>query len=231
MSSDMFAALSAPFPADAVQWRPGSFTKDKTKAKALAYIDQRDVIDRLNEVCGAFGWRCRNIPMHNGTTCCEILIKDPDTGEWVEKSGGAGATGDVDNEEQREMAEKGGYSDALKRAGVLWGIGRYLYDISAPWVALNQWKQIEPDEMPKLRALLERNKAQPVSAFAARKTGEFPRLEAALRKCVSLDQLGTLWKAEQSVIAALPKSWQSKLTEEKDRIKALLSTQQLEAAE
>ncbi|QFG00375.1 hypothetical protein PB01_17065 [Psychrobacillus glaciei] len=33
---------------------------------------------------------------------------------------------------------KGGYSNALKRVGAKWGIGRYLYGLNSFWVPLNQ---------------------------------------------------------------------------------------------
>lgn len=122
-----FAALSAPFPPDRVSWRVGPTTKDKSKGMALAYIDARDVMWRLDTVCGPGGWQCRY--PHVGTkTVCAIGIKAGD--EWVWKEDGAG---DTDNE-----AEKGALSDAFKRAAVRFGIGRYLYDVDSPWVAIEQ---------------------------------------------------------------------------------------------
>jgi hypothetical protein len=146
----VFQSLQEPFAADVVHWRVGSVTKDKSKGMALAYIDARDVMERLDAVCGPDGWQCEYTPMPNGTTCCRIGIRV--SGEWVWKSNGAGAT-DFEG-------EKGGYSDAFKRAAVLWGIGRYLYDMPAPWVKIDQFKQIEKSELPSLRALLERNGQQ-----------------------------------------------------------------------
>jgi hypothetical protein len=119
------SALSAPFPPDKISWRVGSTNKDKTKGMALAYIDARDVMDRLDEVCGPAGWQC-SYPHANGKTVCSIGIKIGD--EWVWKANGAGDT-DIE-------AEKGALSDAFKRAAVCWGIGRYLYDMDSPWVAI-----------------------------------------------------------------------------------------------
>ena len=49
---DIFQRLSAPFPPDRVSWRIGSTTKDKTRGMALAYIDARDVMERLDNVVG-----------------------------------------------------------------------------------------------------------------------------------------------------------------------------------
>lgn len=143
-----FAALAAPFPPDAISWRVGSTTQDKSKGMALAYIDARDVMQRLDDVCGPAGWQC-TYPHANGKTVCSIAIKCGD--EWVSKSDGAGDT-DVEQ-------EKGALSDAFKRAAVRWGIGRYLYDIGSPWVELEQRGKthiIKASEQGKLRAALTR---------------------------------------------------------------------------
>lgn len=115
--------LAAHFPRDKVSWRAQTVTKNGDKALALAYIDARDVQDRLNDVCGPENWQNR-YPHVGGKTVCEIGIRIGE--EWVWKSDGAG---DSDVE-----AEKGALSDAFKRAAVKWGIGRYLYDLDSPWV-------------------------------------------------------------------------------------------------
>lgn len=128
MSID-FKKLFAEFPKDSISWRAQSLTHDATKALALAYIDARDVMDLLDEVCGPAGWQAR-YPHANGKTVCEIGIKCGD--EWIWKADGAG---DSDIE-----AEKGALSDAFKRAAVRWGIGRYLYNMGTPWVPCESYK-------------------------------------------------------------------------------------------
>ncbi|HEX6978283.1 MAG TPA: Rad52/Rad22 family DNA repair protein [Alphaproteobacteria bacterium] len=141
-------ALTAPFPADRVSWRVGSTTADRKRGMALAYIDARDVMDRLDEVCGPENWQCR-YPHANGKTVCELGIRIGD--EWIWKADGAG---DTDFE-----AEKGALSDAFKRAAVRWGIGRYLYDLEAPWVdieASGRSVRIAAHETAKLQDLLTR---------------------------------------------------------------------------
>ncbi len=138
-------ALAAPFPPERISWRVGSTTQDKKRGMALAYIDARDVADRLNEVCGAL-WQCR-YSHAEAKTICEIGVKIGD--EWIWRADGAG---DTDFE-----AEKGAISDAFKRAAVKWGVGRYLYDCEAPWVEIvsaGKSYRIADHEMPKLRALL-----------------------------------------------------------------------------
>lgn len=122
---DIYEMLSAPFDPSEVDWRVGPTTKDKSKGQALCYIDARTVMDRLDTVCGPAGWMNRYV-MEGTKTVCEIGIKCGD--EWVWKADGAG---DSDIE-----AEKGALSDAFKRAAVRWGIGRYLYNLKSPWVAL-----------------------------------------------------------------------------------------------
>lgn len=154
MSID-FVALAAPFPPDRVSWRVGTSNKKKrqretgdnfakaTKGQALAYLDARDVMERLDDVCGPAGWQNRYTHADK-KTICEIGIWFG--GEWVWKADGAG---DSDIE-----AEKGALSDAFKRAAVRWGIGRYLYDVPSPWVDLDEREQIKPEEHAKLRRLL-----------------------------------------------------------------------------
>lgn len=152
------ADLRKPFPPEKISWRVGPTTQDKKKGQALAYIDARDVMGRLDEVAGAH-WQCAYVPMPNGTCCCSIGIKIGD--EWVWRANGAINLTDSDKPDQKEMTEKGSYSDAFKRAAVLWGIGQYLYDIESPWVELDDKKRILKSEYPKLMALL---RGQPAPA-------------------------------------------------------------------
>lgn len=116
--------LASPFPKQSIHWRAQSVTKDGTKAMALAYLDARDVQDRLDLVCGPENWQCDYTETARGRIIGRIGIRIGD--EWVWKSDGAGDTA--------VEGEKGGISDAFKRAAVPWGIGRYLYRLSAPWV-------------------------------------------------------------------------------------------------
>jgi hypothetical protein len=144
--------LKAPFPADAISWRVGSTNKknwqqgQQRRGQPLAYLDARDVMARLDEVMGA-DWQCEYVAMPNGTCCCRIGLKID--GEWRWRSNGAGAT-DVE-------AEKGAYSDAFKRAAVLWGIGQYLYNVDAPWLTLDERWAIRDEDKSRLAALLTRN--------------------------------------------------------------------------
>ena len=127
--------LTEPFPAKSIHWRVGARTKDKTKGIALAYLDARDVMNRLDMVCSPENWQAR----YPRDGYCEIGIKVDN--EWVWKGNGAGET-DIEG-------EKGRYSDALKRCAVVWGVGRYLYYLPKVWVPLKNGQYIiTPPELP-----------------------------------------------------------------------------------
>lgn len=149
-----FDDLKKPFAPERISWRLGSTNGEKTKGMALAYIDARDVMGRLDEVCGLL-WQAEYVPMPNGTCCCRIGVKIGD--EWVWRSNGAMSLADSDKIDAKEMAEKGSYSDAFKRAAVLWGVGQYLYDLDSPWVEIEpagRSYKIKADQYAKLRAVL-----------------------------------------------------------------------------
>jgi len=120
---NMFDKLSRPFDPSQVSWRAQTMKADGSAAMALCYIDARDVMRRLDEVCGPAGWTDSYTETGKGRLICTISIKCGD--EWISKSDGAGDT-DVEG-------EKGAISDAFKRAAVKWGVGRYLYDMDAVW--------------------------------------------------------------------------------------------------
>ena len=139
-----------PFDPKEVKWRVGSTNAAKDRGLALAYIDARNVMDRLDEVVGPYGWQNKiTILEDDNRVLCSIGIKFTADNEWIWKTDGAGAT-DIEG-------EKGGISDAFKRAAVHWGIGRYLYALDSPWVALEKRGRsyaIAKSEMPRLAQLV-----------------------------------------------------------------------------
>jgi hypothetical protein len=144
MSKDTQATLlkqlKNPFDAKFVKWRVGATNADKTSGIALAYIDSREVMKRLDEVCGIGNWRDHLSPVDNGFIC-EIDIKID--GEWITRSNAAGYT--------HVEPVKGGASDAFKRAASTWGVGRYLYYLPNIWVAIKPYgKSYVLAEQPEL---------------------------------------------------------------------------------
>ena len=124
-----WSLLSAPFPAEDVEWKPGATTRDKKKGLAMAYITARAVQERLDEVFTPGGWRNEFREGPGGGVICRISFRNDD-GEWVWREDGADNT-DVE-------AVKGGLSNATKRAGAALGIGRYLYKLPQQWVRLDE---------------------------------------------------------------------------------------------
>jgi len=142
---DIFHVLSQPFNPSQVSWRVGSTNGEKTKGLALAYIDARDVMERLDAVVGPLNWQDR-YEVHGGKTICYLSIRIE--GEWITKADAAG--------DSAVEAEKGAISDAFKRAAVKFGIGRYLYNLDNVWVELEKGKFISkasqaelPSKLPK----------------------------------------------------------------------------------
>ena len=147
MQESITKQLKEPFNANVVHWRIGATNAKKlakelgkdikpweaTKGIALAYITARDVMKRLDEVCGD-NWQAE----YPFAGCCRIGIKID--GEWLWRSNGAGETA--------VEGEKGQYSDAFKRAAVLWGVGRYLYYLPNVWCDLVDGKIKNPPTVP-----------------------------------------------------------------------------------
>lgn len=123
MSTINFDLLKAPFPEKDIEWRIQSAGKSGGNiwARCLAYINNRAVMDRLDEVCGPENWQNDFKEHGKEGTVCGISIKIGD--EWVTKWDGA--------EDTKIEAVKGGISSAMKRAAVQWGIGRYLYNLES----------------------------------------------------------------------------------------------------
>lgn len=104
------------------KWRVQS--ANQYGASCVAYVDARDVQDLLDNVCGQDNWQVR-YSEHKGNLFASIGIRvDQNLGTdvedyWVWKE-------DCGTESNVEK-QKGEASDAFKRAGVMWGIGRFLY--------------------------------------------------------------------------------------------------------
>lgn len=127
---EIMKKLQEPFNPEDIEWRIGSTTKDKTRGLALAYVTNRAIQNRLDEVVGPFNWKNEYKEWKGNSQLCGISIWDDEKKEWITKWDGAS---DTDFE-----ATKGGLSDSMKRAAYQWGIGRYLYKLPAVWVPIKQ---------------------------------------------------------------------------------------------
>ena len=100
------------------------------KASCIPYIDARQVMDILDAVVGAENWQTKFENIDN-KLFCGIGIKFESA--WVWKYD----TGTESNIEK----EKGEVSDAIKRAGVQWGIGRFLYEMRSIYLDVAKYKE------------------------------------------------------------------------------------------
>ena len=135
MSENTYAAilagLSAAFPPEVIQWKPGATTRDKTRALALAYVDSREYIKRLNDVaCG--GWSDH---YETSTTGDRVIVVCSLTVAGVRR------TGDGECELGDKNAVTSASAQAFKRACVKHGLGAYLYDIEKVWADYDEGRK------------------------------------------------------------------------------------------
>jgi hypothetical protein len=152
LTNEVIAALSVPPPEKRISWKlQAGYKKDPqtnkpTRGLVVAYIDARDVQDRLDQVVGAENWsdaytvveiNPNRVSVECRLTVCGVTKSDVGTGT---KSG---------KDDPGDNLAKGAYSDALKRAAVKFGIGRFLYDLEKFYVDLDaDGKFAEPQLKP-----------------------------------------------------------------------------------
>jgi hypothetical protein len=117
--------LAAPFDPREVRFKPAVVSGNR--ALALAYVDARAIQDRLDDVVGVEGWQDEYECLPDGSVVCKLHVRLG--GEWVTKTDVGGQSEQPDEGDRRKAA----FSDALKRAAVKFGIGRYLYRLPQQW--------------------------------------------------------------------------------------------------
>lgn len=150
--------------ADEIECRVGQVKKDGSKYSVLLFKTARVDQSFLDEVVGAENWQSEHYEVKGKDFCkIGIRIERSDKPEWVWKS-------DCGSESNIE-AEKGEASDAFKRAGFQWGIGRELYSAPKIWLDSNvspydlEVGQIEYDESDKICTLVLSAKGKTVYQF------------------------------------------------------------------
>lgn len=123
----ILSALSEPMQ---YKWRVQSFSKFKPQATCVAYIDARDAMQRLDDVC-VHGWHRRHVEI-KGHIYCEVGIVMPDGSVLWRMDCGT---------ESNTEAEKGESSDSFKRACVNFGVGRFLYDLDIVYLPADAKKE------------------------------------------------------------------------------------------
>ncbi len=117
--------LTRPFSVKEVRFKP--LVVKGQRALASAYIDCRCVQERLDEVLGLHGWADDYSILDDGSVVCRLSVCINST--WITRC-------DVGSpSEQPDAGDrlKAAFSDALKRAAVKFGVGRYLYRLPLQW--------------------------------------------------------------------------------------------------
>jgi hypothetical protein len=179
--------LAEPFDERSVKWRAGPTTRDKKRAQALPYAEARVYEDRLNEVCPG-AWHVDFAPWGATRLVCRLTI------HGVTRAS-TGEAGDTDEKIAGTAAE----SQAFKRACSKFGLGRYFYDLPAPWVGYDPEKK-RLTETPTLPAKYRPHQppatlpAERVKAMAAElsKLGLTPAEQLELARAVTGRQATTL---------------------------------------
>ena len=165
--------LKAPFDFKDLGWKIQTRNKDGTTGLAVAYVDSRAIQRRLDEILGVFGWKNEYTQWHGNSQLCGISVYNADTREWLTKYDGAENT-DIE-------PIKGGLSDAFKRAAVLWGIGRYIYEMDGVWVdieAAGKGSRIKESEKKKLENAYQQAMTR---LFGKQETAQKPTPPAAAK--------------------------------------------------
>jgi hypothetical protein len=153
--NELLAELEVPFPPCQVQWRVTNTTNDKKRGQTMPYADPRAYTDRLNALFSPQGWtRTYKIETLNNITRLKkgesivtgkVLVTCTVT---IIGLGSHSGTGEEWADDDNGMTSAD--AQAFKRACSCFGLGRYFYDFTAPWVDLDQNRQ--PLKTPTLPA-------------------------------------------------------------------------------
>ncbi len=128
--------LGAAFPGEEIEFLPRA--QANGRALALAHIDARSVMRRLDAVVGPEGWTF------------DFEVQTPDCKKVKGRLTVLGVTkSDAGEANAEDEPLKAAVSDALKRCGVHFGIGRYLYYLAPLWVPFDAQKR-RFSEAPRL---------------------------------------------------------------------------------
>lgn len=146
---------------DKVQIKAQALSSDQSRAMAVAYLEARDVAQRLDDVCGPQSWSDTYQLLQAGPSEwvveCRLSVHPPVEGARPVTKCDVGLGEDA----------KAAYSDAFKRAAVKFGLGRFLYTLPKVWGDYDSAKRrfSEPAAV----------RAQMLAAFSGRLQGGFSR--------------------------------------------------------
>ncbi len=128
-----FEKLTESFPADQIEWRLESRSRDNLRALVRPALNAKTVTDRLDTVVSTAGWSDLYTSLLGGRVACRLTILG------VTKEAISAAL-------EPELA----YPDALVRAAAKFGVGRALERIVGTWVDWDDTHQrpLEPPVLP-----------------------------------------------------------------------------------
>jgi hypothetical protein len=194
------AALAEPFDPRELKVRPAATDRKQEAGNALAvvYIDARVVQERLDAVLGVTGWQDEYQPLPDGTVLCRLRCKIG--GEWVTKADVGGQSKQPDGGNRVKAA----FSDALKRAAVKFGVGRYIYRLGGQWLPWDGKKFTATPRLPQWALPKAAPKQLPAAEPSARPAASKPAppdrakvadvLCKAIGAAATAADLGALWK-------------------------------------
>ncbi|MCU5391787.1 Rad52/Rad22 family DNA repair protein [Bacillus paranthracis] len=127
--TNIMESLQAEFPFEQLGWKIINTFESHGRFFAFVapFVDARAIQDRFDEVFGIDNWQVSYEKWGEKATKCTISVFLNE--RWISKEDGS--------EESDYSSVKGGFSNSLKRAAVLWGVGRYLYNVKPTKVELS----------------------------------------------------------------------------------------------
>jgi len=132
-TAEIAKALAAPFKESDVSWVVVATSNKNTPQMTelwAPYLEADPIIDRLDQVVSPSGWGLDIEAVGDRAAICRLTILG------VMKAG----AGQIAADQKTDQPFKAAATDALKRAAVLFGIGRYLHD-----KRLSEWRKPTAD--------------------------------------------------------------------------------------
>ena len=146
--TQILEALQEPFPSNEVEFKPGATNREKTKALALAYVDSRPYIQRLNLICPEWQdeYQVSLLPDRVVVLCRLTLAGVTRTGD-----GECLLTSGEEGERTEANAVTTASAQAFKRACVKFGLGAYLYALPQVWCEYDHARRkiVNPPQLPE----------------------------------------------------------------------------------
>jgi hypothetical protein len=122
---------------------------DSVECTILPYKDARTDMDILDDIVGSDNWKNDYKRDEKGVLQGGIGLWSEDKQQWIWKWS--------NGKPSQFESEKGEYSDAFKRAGFMWGIGRCLYRFPEIRLILNEKEWYEKEGKVKIAGWFKPN--------------------------------------------------------------------------